>query len=325
MNGYEHWYEEGLSRRRFLKVLSAIGLSLTVNPIKLLGQSSGSTPHRSSRTMRTRPIPSSGEELPVVGVGTWQQFDVPADPPLLEPLRNVLNELFSAGGSVIDTSPMYGQAESVVGTLLESTGERDQTFLATKVWTRGRRDGIRQMEASLQKLNVSTVNLMQVHNLVDWRTHLPTLRQWKDEGKIRYFGVTHYTQSAFDRLATVMNERDLDFVQLPYSIGFRTAEERLLPLAQEQEIAVVVNRPFEAGGLFRSVRKAELPEWAGKIDCESWAQYFLKFILGHPAVTCVIPGTSNPDHMIDNARAGVGTIPGQKRREAMVEYWKTVK
>lgn len=324
MNGNENWGDGPVSRRRFLKLISAVGLSLTVNPLRLLGQSTGSGSSSESLTMRTRTIPAGDEELPVVGVGTWQQFDVPVEPPLLESLREVLNRLFEAGGSVIDTSPMYGQAESVVGKLLESTGKRDEAFVASKVWTRGRKDGVQQMEASLDKLNVSTIDLMQVHNLVDWETHLPTLRQWKDEGKIRYLGVTHYTQSAFDRLAGVMREEPLDFVQLPYSIGFRTAEKRLLPLAREQEIAVVVNRPFEAGGLFRSVRDAGLPEWAGKIDCESWAQYFLKFILGHPAVTCVIPGTSNPDHMTDNARAGTGTIPDQNRREAMVEYWRNL-
>lgn len=308
-----------LSRRNFLKSALTAGLSAGLASVTPFGRELLAA---SSQTMRTRPIPSSGEQLPIVGVGTWQQFDVSPDPSYLDPLKNVLRNLFKTGGSVIDSSPMYGRAESVVGTLLESMGERNEAFLATKVWTRGREDGINQMKSSMSKLNADVVDLIQVHNLVDWQTHLDTLNQWKSEGRIRYTGVTHYTQSAFDELETVMTDRDIDFVQLPYSIGFRTAEDRLLPLAEEQGIAVLVNRPFEAGGLFRGVRNRELPDWAGEVDCSSWAQYFLKFILGHPAVTCVIPGTSNPQHMLDNARAGVGTIPSDKQRERMHRYWK---
>jgi diketogulonate reductase-like aldo/keto reductase len=274
--------------------------------------------------MRTRPIPSSGEQLPVVGVGTWQQFDVSSDPAYLNPLKSVLRNLFKLGGRVIDTSPMYGRAETVLGNLLTSLGKRKEAFLATKVWTSGRENGIQQMQASIDKLNVSTLDLIQVHNLVDWKTHLDTLNRWKESGKIRYTGVTHYTQSAFDELETVLKTRDIDFVQLPYSINFRAAEDRLLPLAQDQGTAVIINRPFEAGSLFREVRGASLPEWASSLDCDTWAQYFLKYILGHSAVTCVIPGTSNPQHMLDNARAGTGSIPTNKQRKRMLDYWQSI-
>jgi diketogulonate reductase-like aldo/keto reductase len=274
--------------------------------------------------MRTRPIPSSGEQLPIVGLGTWQQFDVGNDPAYRTPLKKVLSNLFRTGGSVIDSSPMYGRAERVVGSLLESMQERESAFLATKVWTRGKQSGIDQMNRSMEKLNASTIDLMQVHNLVDWQTHLDTLTAWKEEDRVRYVGVTHYTQSAFDNLETVMKQRDIDFVQLPYSIGFRAAEKRLLPLAEDRGIAVLINRPFQAGGLFRTIRGESLPEWVNQIDCESWAQYFLKFILGHPAVTCVIPGTSNPEHMLDNARAGVGKLPDSDQRERMHDYWTSI-
>jgi diketogulonate reductase-like aldo/keto reductase len=273
--------------------------------------------------METRPIPSSGEELPVVGLGTWQKFDVPQDPALTKPLRSVLKRLTASGGSVIDTSPMYGQAESVLGTLVEEMDLRDDVFLATKVWTRGRRNGIQQMEKSLQKLKVSTVDLMQVHNLVDWETHIETLRDWKDQGQIRYLGVTHYTRSAFNDLAHVIRNEPLDFVQLPYSLGFRDAENRLLPLAQEQDVGVIVNRPFEAGRLFRMVEEESIPEWSRQFGVETWAQFFLKYILGHSAVTCVIPGTNNPDHMLENARAGTGSFPGKTLRQKMVKFWES--
>ncbi len=310
-----------ISRRTFLGSALAAGAVLGLSPWIALADRPGTA---SPPAMKTRPIPASGEELPVVGLGTWQQFDVPSEPDRLKPLARVLRHLFRTGGSVIDSSPMYGRAEGVVGSLLKSMGNRERAFLATKVWTRGEEAGIRQMERSMRRLNAPTIDLMQVHNLVDWHTHLETLHAWKREGRIRYHGITHYTESAFGELEAILREHDVDFVQLPYSIGFRAAESRLLPLARERGVAVLVNRPFQAGRLFRSVRDKPLPGWAGEIDCDSWAQFFLKFILGHPAVTCVIPGTSDPEHMLDNAHAGMGTIPGDRQRERMHEYWRAL-
>lgn len=315
--------EEGnqLSRRDFLKTAATSAVALGISPWKLLAQAeNGDEP--SFPEMNTRTIPSSGEDLPVVGLGTWQQFDVDTQPHLLRPLKKVLNRLFRSGGSVIDTSPMYGNAQAVLGQLLNESGGRDQAFLATKVWTRGKQNGINQMEASMNKLGVSTIDLMQVHNLVDWQTHLETLKEWKEDGRIRYHGVTHYTGSAFDNLASIMQNEPIDFVQLPYSIGFRRAEERLLPIAREREIAVLVNRPFQAGSLFRRAQGRSLPDWATDLGINTWAQYFLKFILGHPAVTTVIPGTSDPDHMLDNARAGTDPMPTPDQRQRMADFWQ---
>lgn len=269
-------------------------------------------------TMRRREIPGTGEMLPVVGLGTWQQFDVGSDPSRRDPLKKVLQALIDAGGSVVDSSPMYGRAEAVVGELSRDLGITDQIFGATKVWTRGRSDGISQMEASIEKMNQAPMDLMQVHNLVDWRTHLDTLSEWKAEGRVRYTGVTHYVRSAFDDLAQVIRKRDVDFVQLPYSIRNRAAEDRLLPLAAENDVAVIVNQPYEGGSLFRAVGERPIPEWATSF-ADSWGQFFLKFILSHPAVTCVIPGTSDPEHMRDNAAAGTGPLPDTDTRERMAQ------
>ena len=267
-----------------------------------------------------RPIPRSGESLPVIGLGTWQTFDVGADPAARAPLKKVLGEFARLGGSVIDSSPMYGSSESVAGDLTAELKLRTQLFIATKVWTSGRDAGIRQMEESLRRLRAERMDLMQVHNLVDWRTHLATLRQWKEQGKVRYIGVTHYTASAYDDLARVLEKEELDFVQLNYSVAEREAERRLLPLATDRRIAVLVNRPFAGGPLFRKVRGKPLPAWAKDIGCVTWAQFFLKFVVSHPAVTCAIPATSKVAHLIDNMQGGVGIIPGNGMRERMVHY-----
>ena len=267
-----------------------------------------------------RPIPRSGESLPVIGLGTWQTFDVGADPPARAPLKEVLGEFARHGGSVIDSSPMYGSSESVAGDLTAELKLRTQPFIATKVWTSGREAGIQQMEESLRRLRAERMDLMQVHNLVDWRTHLATLRQWKEQGKVRYIGVTHYTASAYDDLARVLESEDLDFVQLNYSVAEREAERRLLPLATDRQIAVLVNRPFAGGRLFRKVRVKPLPSSAKDIGCTTWAQFFLKFVISHPAVTCAIPATSKVAHLIDNMQAGVGNIPDARMREHMVNY-----
>jgi diketogulonate reductase-like aldo/keto reductase len=265
-----------------------------------------------------RAIPSSGELLPVVGCGTWRTFDVGASAGERAPLREVLRLLFDAGGSVIDSSPMYGAAEGVVGNLLSEMAAEDQAFLSTKVWTRGRSEGIAQMERSLALLKRRQIELMQIHNLVDWRTQLATLRQWKAEGRVRYIGLTHYTASAYGELEAAMRAEKVDFVQLNYALDDRTAEQRLLPLAAERGIAVLVNQPFGGGGLLRTLLQRPLPDWAGEIGCTSWAQLLLKFVLGHPAVTCVIPGTGKPEHMTDNLGAGFGSYPDAALRTRLI-------
>jgi len=266
--------------------------------------------------MRTRPIPSTGETLPAIGMGTWQTFDVAGRRARTE-CQHVLQAFLDAGGRVIDSSPMYGQSEAVVGDLMPRVSAADPPFIATKVWTSGREDGVAQMEASMAKL-VRPVDLMQVHNLVDWREHLPTLRRWKEEGRIRYVGITHYQRSAFEALERIMRDETVDFVQLPYSLGMRDAEARLLPSAASTGTAVLVMRPFEGGELFRRVRGRPLPGWAADLDCTSWAQIFLKFLLGHPAVTCPIPATSSVEHLRDDVRAGVGPLPDAALRRRMI-------
>jgi diketogulonate reductase-like aldo/keto reductase len=267
--------------------------------------------------MHTRPIPSTSVPLPVIGCGTWRGFDVGTRAEERAPLQGVLRALFAAGGSVIDSSPMYGRAEGVVGDLLGAEPSRSEAFLATKVWTTGKATGVAQMRRSLQLLGSERIALMQVHNLLDWRTQLATLREWKQEGRITYLGVTHYTASAYAALEEVMRSERLDFVQLNYAIDDRAAEARILPLAAERGIAVLINRPFGGGGLLRTLGDRPLPGWAAEIACGSWAQVLLKFVLGHPAVTCVIPGTGRPEHMRDNACAGSGHLPDAPLRARM--------
>ncbi len=266
-------------------------------------------------------IPRTGEALPVIGLGTWQTFDVGSNKAAREPLKEVLRDFVRAGGSVIDSSPMYGNSESVAGDLAVELGIHKQIFLATKVWTSGREAGVRQMEESFRRLRAQRIDLMQVHNLVDYRTHLATLRRWKAEGKVRYIGITHYTASAYDELARVITSEELDFVQLNYSLAEREAEKRLLPLAAEKQLAVLVNRPFAEGRLFRRARGKSPPPWAKEIGCQSWAQFFLKFIVSHPAVTCAIPATSKVDHLADNMRAGLEPVPDAKERDRMARYF----
>jgi len=263
--------------------------------------------------MLTRKIPSSGEDLPVVGCGTWQTFD--KNPAERAPLADVLKVLFESGGSVIDSSPMYGRAEAAVGDVLGRIDGRDRAFLATKVWTTGKDAGTAQMKTSAERMGDPVIDLMQVHNLVDVETHLATLAAWKREERVRYVGVTHYTPSAHAALEAVLRAHPLDFVQLDYSVRDRAVEARLLPLAAERGIAVIVNQPFGGGGLLRQVIGRPLPPFAGEIGCTTWPQLLLKFLLGHPAVTCVIPGTGRPEHMRDNVLAGFGAMPDAKLRE----------
>jgi diketogulonate reductase-like aldo/keto reductase len=276
-----------------------------------------------SARMNTRPIPATGEALPVIGCGTWIGFDVVADTAQYQRLPGVLDALVRAGGSVIDSSPMYGRAEAVVGELIVATPSlRKQSFLATKVWTSGRDAGIAQMERSISLMKAGTMDLMQIHNLVDWRTHLATLRQWQEAGRIRYIGLTHYTSSAYRDLEAAMRSAKPDFVQLNYSIDDRAAEQRLLPLARELGIAVLVNMPFGGGGLLRSLAAVPLPGWAPEVGCQSWAQVLLKFVISHPAVTCAIPGTSRAEHMAQNAAAGSGVMFDEAMRLRVLKDWQ---
>jgi len=268
-----------------------------------------------------KPIPKSGESLPVIGLGTWQTFDVGADQSARDLLKEVLREFVRMGGSVIDSSPMYGKSESVTGDLAAELGVQKDLFLATKVWASGRDAGIRQMDESFRRLRTQRMDLMQVHNLVDYRIHLSTLRRWKEQGKVRYIGVTHYTASAYDELARVLAAEDLDFVQLNYSITEREAERRLLSLAAEKRLAVLANRPLAAGELFRRVRGKSLPPWSKEIGCASWAQFFLKFAISHPAVNCAIPATSKVEHLVDNMQAALEPLPDAKARERMARYF----
>jgi diketogulonate reductase-like aldo/keto reductase len=305
---------EQMTRREAARLIgvSAAGLLL---PIRT---SDGQTTTESS-TMLTRAIPSSGEKLPVIGLGTWRVFDVDLTSDNRGQLSEVLSLFVRLGGRVIDSSPMYGRAEDVIGELTAALGIRDKLFLATKVWTRGQEDGIRSMERSMVRLRARRIDLMQVHNLIDVHTHLATLREWKEQGRVRYIGITHYESGAFDEMQKIMRSEKLDFIQINYSLMEREAEEYILPLAQERRIAVIVNRPFGGGNLFDRVRSKQLPDWAAEFDCRSWAQFFLKWIIANPAVTCAIPATGKPRHLEDNMRAGIGRLPDARMRQRMAE------
>jgi aryl-alcohol dehydrogenase-like predicted oxidoreductase len=279
---------------------------------------------RAAEALLTRPIPSTGEALPAVGLGTWQAFDVAGDAAAIAEARDTLRAVVAAGAHVIDSSPMYGSAESVAGQLVQELGIRDRLFVATKVWTEGRNAGRAQMDASMKKLRVERLDLMQVHNLVDTGTHLDTLAEWKAAGRVRYVGVTHYHAGAHAALETVVRSRAVQFVQVNYSLAEPEADRRLLQGAADSGVAVIVNRPFAEGALFRRVKGKPLPAWAGELGCASWAQFFLKWILGHPAVTCAIPGTRNPQHLADNLGAARGALPDAATRRRMAEHFASL-
>lgn len=281
------------------------------------GRATRAQPPKNQSTMLTRAIPSSGEKLPVVGLGTSQVFDV--DPGQAMTLEPVITSLVKLGGKLIDSSPMYGRAEEVIGDLLARLHLRDSVFLATKVWTRGKQAGIESMERSLARFKTNRIDLMQVHNLVDIDTQLATLRDWKAQGKIRYLGITHYEESAFPEVERILRREKLDFLQINYSIAERAAEDRILPLAQERGVAVIINRPFARGDLFASVRGKALPDFAREFDCASWAEFFLKWIVANPAATCVIPATDNAQHLKDDMDGGMGRLPDAKLRQRMVD------
>ena len=272
--------------------------------------------------MLQRTIPSSGETIPVIGLGSWKKFDVGDHASERKDLTKILQLMDQHNATVIDSSPMYGRSEQVIGELTAETGLADKFFYATKVWTSGREEGIQQMNASFHKLKRKVVDLMQIHNLVDWQIHLKTLRQWKAEGLIRYIGITHYTTSAHPELVRIMEKESLDFVQVNYSIATRNAEKRLLPLALDKGVAVIINEPLEKGGVFGKVKRKSLPPWAVELGIHSWAGFFLKYIISHPAITCVIPATSDPLHMGDNIAAGEGNLPGEYDRKKMVDLYE---
>ena len=300
-----------MDRRRFCGAFAAGGAGALGAGVSFPLMSAESTP------LIERAIPAGGEKLPVVGLGTWQVFDVSAEKETDE-ARATLQALTDGGARVVDSSPMYGRSESVTGSLMQDLAVRDKCFVATKVWTRGREAGIEQMNTSMQRLQVETCDLMQVHNLVDTDIHLATLAKWKEQKRVRYRGITHYHAGAHADLERALRKHRVEFVQVNYSLAEPEADRRLLDACREQGAAVLVNRPFAEGALFSHVRGKAVPEWAAQeLGIASWGQFFLKWIIGHPAVTCAIPGTRNPRHMADNLGAARGALPTAAQRDKM--------
>jgi diketogulonate reductase-like aldo/keto reductase len=302
-----------MNRREVLRDLLGFSFLVAANPV---------TAQREKPI--SRKVPSTGEEIPAIGLGTWQVFDAGNDAAARAPLREVLAAFAKAGGKMIDSSPMYGSAESVAGDLVAELGLRDRLFVATKVWTSGREDGIRQMETSFKRLRVAKMDLMQIHNLLDVAVHTKTINDMKAKGQVRYTGITHYTSSAYAEVEKCLKNEKYDFLQINYSLAERESEKRLLSICKDKNIAVIANRPFAEGAMFRRVRGKPLPPWAAEIGVASWAQYFLKWIVGHPAITCVIPGTGKPEHVADNVAAGFGALPGEAMRKRMAEYFDSL-
>ena len=299
------------ARRQFLKSSAAGALAYSLLPRIASG---------AEAKVIKKTIPSSAERLSVIGLGTSRTFDVSDSADSIAPLVELMQVFFDQGGQLIDSSPMYGNAESVTGALLNQVNKTQGLFTATKVWTNGKDEGMRQMQRSMQRMGVDAIDLMQIHNLRDWQTHIETLIDWKARGKIRYIGITTSHGRYHKDLETIMQQQPLDFVQFSYNIRDRVAEQRLLPIAQEKGIATLINRPYQRGSLFRLVKGEPLPEWAAEIDCTSWGQFFLKFIASHPAVTCIIPATSKLKHMVDNMAAGFGRLPDERTRQRMIEH-----
>lgn len=302
------------SRRQWLSI-SAAGLSAVA-----LGRPIMS--HAATGIFRS--IPKTGEALPVIGLGTYIAFDIGSNATDRDPAKEVLKRFVELGGGFVDSSPMYGRAEAVIGELSSELNINEMLWLATKVWTSGRESGMAQMSDSLRKLQRQKIELMQVHNLQNTKTHLATLRDWKKSGKVKYIGVTHYHSGAYDDLEKAIKPGELDFVQLNFSIVEPEAERRVLKVASDSGTAVIVNRPYATGSLFGQVKDKPLPAWASDIDCASWGQFFLKFILGHPAITCVIPATRNPKHLVDNMGAGHGRLPDAAMRKKMLDYFASL-
>ena len=311
MNAYDY----RMSRRTFTGSLAAALAAVWLAPSSL---------RAADKAAILKPIPATAETLPVIGLGTSETFEIGNDDAAMSGLAEVLQAFFANGGRLIDSSPMYGAAERVIGELLDRVGHRDRLFAATKVWTYGEQAGIRQMEDSLQKWGLSRFDLMQIHNLRDWQTHLKTIRAWKADGKIRYTGITTSHGRYHRELEEILRREQLDFVQFSYNIEDRAVEERLLPLAADRGMAVLINRPFQRGDLFRKVKGKALPSWAIDCDCASWGQFFLKFIVSHPAVTCVIPATAKVRHLQDNMAAGFGRLPDPAMRKRMADHFASL-
>jgi len=270
--------------------------------------------------MLRRTIPSSGESLPIIGLGTSRVFDVdPEDREELKIRKQIIEVLLNNGGSLVDTSPMYGQSEDLLGQILDDYPRRNELFLATKVWIKGKSEGEQQISESFKKMNTAKMELIQIHNLVDWKTQIKTLRQMKESGEISYIGITHYKSSAFKEMEDIIKKEPIDFAQFNYSIGERDAEERLLPICQEYGVATIINRPFMRGKLFRSFNNQTLPDWCKDYDINSWGQFFLKYIIANPAVTNIIPATSKSKNMLDNSIAGMGRVTDLKIQKRMLE------
>ncbi|WP_052444969.1 aldo/keto reductase [Chromohalobacter japonicus] len=298
-----------ISRRTFLQLSAGAGLLAALGPTAL---------RAAPDTLNVREIPASGQRIPVIGLGTARTFNVdPDNAAAMRPLEQVLQNFYDGGGRLVDSSPMYGRAETVVGRLAERLDIADDLFMATKVWTRGREAGVEEMATSRERMGGGHLDLIQVHNLVDLQTQLDTLKAWRDEGRVRYIGVTHYTVSGHDRLTQIVEREPIDFVQFNYNILTRDAEKRLLPAAADNGVATLINEPFERGSLFGRVKGESLPEWTKELGIESWAQLFLKFIVSHPAVTCAIPATSDPEHATDNIGAAHGPLPDAGQRERL--------
>ena len=305
----------GITRRRFLQA-SAVAAALS--PL------AGNAIAADQSDPIKKSIPSSGEKLSVIGLGTSRTFDVDAGSAAQSPLLEVMRAFFDNGGQLIDSSPMYGSAEAVTGALLQTVDNKAGLFSATKVWTYGKREGIEQMQRSMQRLGVEQIDLMQIHNLRDWQVQLDTLQEWKAQGRIRYIGITTSHGRYHDELESILQQQAFDFVQFSYNIGNRDAEQRLLPIARERGIATLINRPYQRGSLFRRVKGRQLPDWAAEIDCASWGQFFLKFIASHPDVTCIIPATSRLKHMVDNMAAGYGRLPDAELRQRMLAHMQSL-
>ena len=313
----------GLSRRSMLQLTGLSLLSCMTDGLKKDSPATlqlGGSPEE----LLKRAIPSSNEKIPIIGLGTWRTFNVDPSGKEIKPLRDVLQTLSDNGAAVVDSSPMYGSSETVIGQLSNELNTRPKLFLATKVWTTGRESGISQMNDSFKRMKTDTMDLLQVHNLIDADTHIKTLRAWKEQGKIRYFGITHYVRSAYPELIHLIKKERPDFVQFNYNISNRDAENELLPLAKDMGVAVIINRPFEEGTLFNTVRAAQLPPWSNDYGIRNWAQFFLKFILSHPAVTCTIPGTSKADHLLENLGAAKGIMPDEQVRQKMIRHFNSI-
>lgn len=278
----------------------------------------------SLNSLLKRPIPSSGEQIPCVGMGTWITFDVDTKISNIDHRTKILQQFFSHGGGMIDSSPMYGNAQTVLGKCLQQLETSKSLFSATKVWTPGEWLGIQQMKASEKLWRLNNFDLMQIHNLLDWKTHLKILREWKESGRIRYFGVTTSHGRRHEELINIMQTEPLDFVQFTYNIIDTEAEQELLPLAADKGIAVIINRPFKGGKLFNSIESAPLPNWCEEFDCYNWAQYFLKFILSHPSITVAIPATSRINHMNENMGALTGSLPNAVMRKKMLSHFRSI-